>query len=155
MDGSQCIFHWEMGILTLLREHNSWAQLYDFLAPIVRTAIIYIGGMLHAESSHCYADHLVQEHPHDSALQCLKHLHPAQVAGKGVLWTFREASLHDSICFPFGLALVGSCHNCTRVEFRLFLLVEHHHRVVEHHHRVVEHHHRVVEHLYHVVVVLG
>ena len=104
------------GILTLLRGHNSWAQHYDFLVPIVHTVIIYIGGMLHAESSHCYEDHLVQEHPRNSALQCLKHLHPTQVAG-------REASLHSSICFLFGLAFVGSCHNCTRVEFRLVLLV--------------------------------
>ena len=85
MDDIHCKLHWEMGILTLLPEHNSWAQLCNFLALIVHAATEHTGGMLCVGNSYCFEDDLMQGHPHDASLQCPIHFHLTQAVEKGVV----------------------------------------------------------------------
>ena len=99
MDDTQCKLHWEMGTLTLLQKHNSWAQLCDFLVLIVHAAIVCTGGMPCAGKFHCFDDHLMQGHPRDTSLQCPIHFRLTQAVEKEVLLTCKEAFLYNSICF--------------------------------------------------------
>ena len=99
MDDTQCKLHWEMGTLTLLPKHNSWAQLCDFLVLIVHAAIVCTGGMPCAGKFHCFDDHLMQGHPRDTSLQCPIHFRLTQAVEKEVLLTCKEAFLYNSICF--------------------------------------------------------
>ena len=136
-----------MGILTLLPEHNSWAQLCHFLALIVHAATEHTGGMLCVGNSYCFEDDLMQGHPHDTLLQCPIHFHLTQAVEKEVLLlTCKEAFLHNSICFPTELALLCNCHNCTKVERHFLQVVVHFHQVVVHCPQVVVHLHQVVVH---------